>query len=98
MSMAFSKPVLMKAIQTRPWIRKVAPNRYRVVPRTADHGKYELTVSWDGNEPSVDGCVDYRFGTECPGFKFNEGNCYHAARLLLHLIQDGRKRQRREAA
>lgn len=84
MSMSFSIPVLRKAIIEKPWIRKVAWNKYRVTPRTADHGKYELQVSWDGLTPTVESCIDYRFGTECPGFKFT-GQCYHSCRLLLHV-------------
>lgn len=86
MSTTFTKPVLIRAITQRPWIRKRGRNKYRVVPRTANHGKYEIQVSWEGNMPSAESCIDYRTGEECLGFKYNEGNCYHAARLLLHLM------------
>lgn len=87
MSTQFSQAVIRKALEDRPWIRKVAPNRYRVTPRTADHGKYELIVSYDeeGN-PQVDDCYDYRINEQCLGFKYNHGNCYHACRLLIHLL------------
>jgi hypothetical protein len=87
MSTAFSQSVINKALTTRPWVRKVRRNKYRVTPRTAGHGKYELEVSWDeqGN-PTVESCVDYRTKEECLGFKFNGGRCYHSARLLIHLI------------
>lgn len=87
MSTEFSQKVMQKALRDRPWVRKVAPNRYRVTPRTAEHGKYECTVDRDDNgELFVASCIDYRTGEECLGFKYNEGNCYHAARLLIHLI------------
>ncbi len=87
MSTSFSQKVISKALATKPWVRKVAPNKWRVTPRTADHGKYELTVASDeeGN-PTVESCIDYRSGESCKGFMFNEGSCYHAARLLIHLM------------
>ena len=82
----FSQRVASKALVERPWVRKVGANTYRVTPRTADHGKYELTVEREGGELTATSCVDVRTGEECQGFKFNKGNCYHACRLLIHLI------------
>lgn len=87
MSTTFTKPVLWKAITLKPWIRKVGANRYRVVPRTADHGKYELTVSWEGTQPNVESCIDYRTQEECLGFKYS-GQCYHGGALLIKLVQE----------
>lgn len=86
MSTTFSQKVIAKALASRPWVRKVAANKYRVTPRTAEHGKYECTVDRDDNgELFVASCVDYRTGEECLGFKYT-GACYHSARLLIHLI------------
>ena len=82
----FSQKVISKAQALRPWVRKVSDNRYRVTPRTADHGKYELTTMTDGDRVVVTSCTEIRTGEPCKGFTFNEGNCYHAARLLIHLI------------
>lgn len=96
MATEFSSKVMQKALHARPWVRKVAPNKYRVTPRTADHGKYELTVSYDAEGfPLVGSCIDYRTDEECLGFKYSEGNCYHAARLIIHLMP---RTQRKEAA
>lgn len=91
MSTTFTYPVISKAIKTRPWVRKRG-HKYRVVPRTADHGKYELTISYDSEgRPTVESCVDFRTGEECKGFKFNQGACYHGATLLIHLGKQKRK-------
>lgn len=86
MSTAFTLSVIRKAQTEKPWIRRVGPLTYRVTPRTADHGKYELNVRWDDDQPSVELCVDYRTGEECKGFMYDRGNCYHSAALLLHLV------------
>lgn len=90
MSATFTQSVLQKAQREKPWITKRQENVYRVVPRSADHGKYELTVVWDGDEPSVELCVDFRTGEVCKGFNYNRGSCYHACRLLLHLTKANR--------
>lgn len=88
MSTAFSQNVINKALKEKPWVTKRRNNKYRVVPRKPRHGKYELEVSWDeeGN-PTVESCIDYRTKEECLGFKFNGGRCYHAAKLLIHLMK-----------
>lgn len=90
----FSERVMKKALRLRPWIRKVSENRYRVVPRTADHGKYQIQVSWDGELPVIESCVDVRTKETCQGFGFT-GNCYHSAALAKHLTA---KREGKKAA
>lgn len=81
----FTQRVINKAQELRPWVRKVGPNRYRVTPRTSDHGKYELTTISEGENVIVTNCVEIRTGEQCKGFEF-DAQCYHSARLLLHLI------------
>lgn len=90
----FTEKVIAKAGALKPWIRKVGPNRYRVTPRTDDHGKYELTVNFDGELPTVESCIDIHTKQFCRGFIFTRGGCYHSAHLLLVLC----KRQSRRAA
>lgn len=97
MSTTFSQAVMKKALDLKPWTRKVGPNRYRVTPRTADHGKYELEYSWDADGlPEILSCVDVRTKEPCKGFSFTS-NCYHGAALAKHLV-DKRERQSQRAA
>ena len=96
-----SRAVLEKAIEQKPWIRRTGKNIYRVCARVERegrevHGKYELEVAWDRNgNPTVLSCFEYRKQEECPGFRFNNGGCYHASSLLLKLVS---RKQRKNAA
>lgn len=93
----FSSAVMQKALRERPWIRRVRPDRgplerYRVTPRTDDHGKYELHVWYtDDRIPVVERCFDIRTGDACLGFHF-KAYCYHGAALVIHLLSRSEKR------
>lgn len=85
-----------KALREKPWIRRIKPNRgpferYRVTPRTEDHGKYELEVWYDEGLPVINRCFDIRTGDACLGFHF-KAYCYHGAALVIHLLQRSVKR------
>ena len=87
MATEFSQKVIEKALREKPWITKTGPDSHRVVPRTADHGKYELTHSFDADGlPVIHSCVEERTGEPCKGFHFT-GNCYHSASLAKHLTE-----------
>lgn len=91
MSTTFSARVMAKALRLRPWITKISRNRFRVTPRTDDHGKYELTYSLDDDGlPVIESCIDTRTKESCLGFYFS-GNCYHSAALAKHLAEKQRK-------
>lgn len=92
MATEFSQKVMEKALRERPWVRKVAPNKYRVTPRTNDHGKYELVYSLDAEGlPVIESCVDTRTADTCLGFGF-KGYCYHGAWLAKHLTEQQERR------
>lgn len=94
MATEFSQKVMQKALRERPWIRKVGPNRYRVTPRTDEHGKYELAYSLDEDGlPVIESCIEVRTKETCLGFGYS-GNCYHGAWLAKHLTE----RQEKKAA
>lgn len=78
----------------RCWIRKLTPTQFRVVPKSASKSK-RIVVFLPTNQVL---CVDAATGEECPANQF-ENVCYHVLKAATHLArQDGRKRQRREAA
>lgn len=91
MSTQFTVSTINKALETRPWVYK-HKDKYRVVPRTSDHGKYEVTVSYnsEGN-PEVEDCRDWRTKKPCLGFFHSRGNCYHSAALLARLMSQRAK-------
>lgn len=92
MATEFSLKVMEKALREKPWVRKVGYRKYRVTPRTDEHGKYELTHSYDAEGlPVVDTCIEVRTKEPCLGFYFT-GNCYHSAALAKHLVQRELKR------
>ena len=92
MATEFSQKVIEKALRERPWIRKVGRNRYRVTPRTSEHGKYELEASYDADDlPVIESCIEVRAKEPCLGFSFTE-NCYHGAALVKHLMERREKK------
>lgn len=99
--MKFSKAVIDKALNERPWINKRSADRYRVVPRRQrdgkiEHGKYECRVEWDSEGmPTVTECREYRRNQPCQGFTFAH-QCYHSAALTIHLLK-GRQQKRKAA-
>lgn len=88
MSTAFSVKTIEKALAMRPWVRKVRPGVFRVVPKSSASGKYEVTVQGD----EILNCRNIHTGDECLGWFFSK-NCYHAARVAIHLYrqQEGTK-------
>lgn len=81
----FTKKVIDKALSERPWVYRKG-NKYRVVPRSLGHGKYELEVSWVGDVPEVTSCIDWRTGEGCKGFTYSK-QCYHQVSLICHLLK-----------
>lgn len=80
----FTKSVIKKAMESKCWVYRKG-NKYRVVPRSSNHGKYELSVSWNGDVPEVTSCTDWRTGEGCKGFTYSK-QCYHAFSLLRKLV------------
>lgn len=81
----FTRLVIQKAQREKPWTRRVGPDTYRVTPRTANHGKYVLKISWHGEVPNVVSCIDYRTKEPCKGFTYSR-QCYHSFWLLRRLV------------
>lgn len=81
----FSRAVIRKAMESKCWVYRKG-NKYRVVPRSMGHGKYELSYTWNGDVPEVTECVDFRTGEGCKGFTYSK-QCYHAMSLCLHLLK-----------
>lgn len=94
--------IIEKALREKPWVTKVSEFVYRVVPRrlmdsrNREHGKYELSFSWDEGLPVVGSCVDVRTTEACKGFA-NHRHCYHQAALVIHLLQLLERQERRAA-
>lgn len=80
----FTRAVIDKALTERPWVYRKG-NKYRVVPRSLGHGKYELEIAWNGDVPEVTSCVDWRTGEGCKGFTYSK-QCYHSFSLLRKLM------------
>src|SRR5262245_29306642 len=71
-----------KARGKKPWVSRIAVARYRVVPRTNEHGKYIVTFRMFGKGVWAD-CFNLIANEEC---KSEKGTrlCYHRAAALIH--------------
>src|SRR2546426_7279832 len=88
-----------KAVKERPWVHRIAADKYRVVPRklrdgSREHGKYVVRFTLDDGLWAE--CVNVVTGEECPAHQF-ERICYHVGAALIHSERLGRKSERKAA-
>ena len=94
MATNFSQKIIDKALAERCWIRRIDANHFRVTPRTLtdvrgnDHGIYIVAYTLDKDGvPTIESCRDSRTHSQCKGFKYNKGECYHGATVSIHVLR-----------
>lgn len=94
MATQFSQKIVVKALETKCKVRKIDANHFEVTPPggtndcTADHGVYILAYTTDkSGAVTIESCRDQITHSQCKGFRFNHGECYHGATVAIHVLK-----------
>ncbi len=85
-----------KARDEKPWISKLAVDTYRVVPRTADHGKYMVKFKLRHGRMFAE-CINLLTGEPCKS-GLSHRLCYHRAAAVIHIDNLANRQSERKAA
>jgi hypothetical protein len=94
MATQFSEKIVKKALEAKPKIRKIDANHFEVTPEggtkdcTAEHGVYIVAYTRDkSGAVTIESCRDAVTHSQCKGFRFNHGECYHGAVTAIHVLK-----------
>jgi len=95
MATRFSEKIVKKALEAKCKIRKIDANHFEVTPAgatkdctSADHGVYILAFTQEkSGAVTIESCRDAVTHSQCKGFRFNHGECYHGATVAIHVLK-----------
>jgi len=94
MATQFSEKIVVKALEAKCRIRKIDANHFEVTPQgatkdcTAEHGVYIVAYTQEKNGAvTIESCRDAVTHSQCKGFRFGSGTCYHGATVAIHVLK-----------